>query len=155
LHELELAATCNPMGAGKWRPDYNEWLRGAHVIILPDNDEAGRTHAQQVAQSLYGIASSIKVVLLPHLPDKGDISDWLAAGGTRDVLERLMAQAALWSPASSSSPGEPSDTVWQHAISAVDFVNQDEEEHQSLTADLVYPGCITLIAAPRGTGKSI
>jgi hypothetical protein len=37
----------------------------------------------------------------------------------------------------------------------VDFVQQEEDEHQSLTADLVYPGGITIMAAPRGTGKSI
>jgi RecA-family ATPase len=36
----------------------------------------------------------------------------------------------------------------------VDFVAQDEDEHQSLTSDLVYPGAITIMA-PRGSGKTI
>ncbi|MSU32089.1 MAG: hypothetical protein EXS25_05405, partial [Pedosphaera sp.] len=35
-----LAATCNSGGAGKWLPAYSETLRGADVIIVPDNDEA-------------------------------------------------------------------------------------------------------------------
>jgi len=30
-----------------------------------------------------GVAASIKLLRLPYLPDKGDISDWIAAGGTR------------------------------------------------------------------------
>jgi len=35
-------ATCNTGGAKKWRRAYSERLRGLHVVILPDNDQAGR-----------------------------------------------------------------------------------------------------------------
>ena len=41
LTELGFVATCNPMGAGKWRACYNEYFRSADVVILPDNDRAG------------------------------------------------------------------------------------------------------------------
>jgi hypothetical protein len=98
LARLGLAATCNPMGAGKWRDHYSEHLRGAKVVILPDNDEPGRKHAQQAAKSLYGKAASVKVLELPGLPEKGDISDWLAAGGTREELLELAAEAPEWEP---------------------------------------------------------
>jgi putative DNA primase/helicase len=70
LRALGLAATTNPMGAGTWRDAYSEALRGARVVILPDNDDPGRRHVQQVAQSLQGKAASIKVVQLPWLPEK-------------------------------------------------------------------------------------
>src|SRR5262249_25615978 len=70
-------------------------------------------------------------------------------------LERLIARATVWSPEPSSPQAATADTIWQRATSAVDFVQQEEDEHHSLTKDLVYPGGITLIAAPRGTGKSI
>jgi hypothetical protein len=33
-----------------------------------------------------GVAASIKLLRLPYLPDKGDISDWIAAGGTQEQL---------------------------------------------------------------------
>ncbi len=98
LARLGLAATCNPMGAGKWRDHYSEHLRGAKVVILPDNDEPGRKHAQQVANSLYGKTGSVKVLELPSLPEKGDISDWLAVGGTKDELLQLAAEAPEWEP---------------------------------------------------------
>ena len=65
LRKLGLQATTNPMGAGKWRPEYSESLTGANVVILPDKDEPGRKHAAQVAQSLIGKAKSIKVLELP------------------------------------------------------------------------------------------
>ena len=45
-----IATTC-AMGAGKWRPEYNEHFRGRSVYIVPDNDSPGREHAQQVAQA--------------------------------------------------------------------------------------------------------
>ena len=39
-------ATCNPMGAGKWRSEYNHVFKGKEVIIFPDNDKPGHEHAQ-------------------------------------------------------------------------------------------------------------
>ena len=96
LVRLGLAATCNPMGAGKWWDHYSNWLKGANVVILPDNDEPGRKHAQQVAQSLYGKAASVKVLELPGLPAKGDVSDWLEAGHTKEELMRLAEETPDW-----------------------------------------------------------
>jgi hypothetical protein len=93
LCRLGVTATTNAGGAGKWKNVYSETLRGASVVILPDNDAAGRNHALQVARSLYGVAASVRVVHLPDLPPKGDVSDWLAAGGTREQLEKLAAAA--------------------------------------------------------------
>jgi DNA primase len=88
---LGLVATTNPGGAGKWRIEYNEPLHGRVVVLLPDNDKAGREHAEDVTRSLQGIAATVKVVALPGLLEKGDVSDWLTAGGTRETLERLIA----------------------------------------------------------------
>lgn len=98
LRLLGLAATCNAMGAGKWRQSYSEVLRGGHCVILPDNDAPGREHAQQVARSLDGKAASVKVLALPGLPAKGDVSDWLQAGGTREALEAFVADTPAWEP---------------------------------------------------------
>lgn len=94
LRNLGLCATTNPHGAGKWRDEYSETLRGSHVVIIPDRDEPGRKHAEAVAKSLFGKAESVKIVEL----DAKDVSDWLASGGTRKELEALMAQAPQWQP---------------------------------------------------------
>jgi 5S rRNA maturation endonuclease (ribonuclease M5) len=93
LRSLGLLATTNAGGAGKWRDEYSEPLRDRSVVILPDNDEPGRKHAAQVARSLKGIAASVKVVELPNLPGKGDVSDWLDAGGSVGLLHELAAAA--------------------------------------------------------------
>ena len=46
-----LTATAVAFGCKGWRRDYAEALAGCTVIILPDNDDAGRKHAAQVAST--------------------------------------------------------------------------------------------------------
>jgi hypothetical protein len=93
LVKLNFAATTNPGGAGKWHSGYNEFLRDAEVILIPDNDEPGQSHMQAVAAELSGVAKSVRILALPELPDKGDVSDWLANGGSADKLRELIAGA--------------------------------------------------------------
>ena len=93
-----LVATTNPGGAGKWRDEDSQTLKDRDVVILPDNDEPGRKHGLHVANSLFGKARSIKIVELPGLSAKGDVSDWLDAGGTRQPLERLVEAVPAYSP---------------------------------------------------------
>jgi hypothetical protein len=76
-------------------------LRERHIIILPDRDEAGERHAAQVAQSLYSKAASVKVLKLPNLAPKNDVSDWIAAGGTAEQLRELAAGCGEWQPSDS------------------------------------------------------
>jgi hypothetical protein len=96
LRQRGFTATTNPGGAGNWRPEFSECLRDKEVILLPDNDEPGRKHIQVVGSSLHGVARSIKVVELPGLPDKGDVSDWIEAGGTKEDLLKLIESALTW-----------------------------------------------------------
>ena len=65
---------------------------------MPDNDAAGRTHGLQVAQSLHQTARSIKIVQLPGLAEKGDVSDWLDAGHTTDELIQIVESTDVWTP---------------------------------------------------------
>jgi hypothetical protein len=90
LFELGITATCSPGGAGKWRAEYAKHLAGAKVLVLPDNDEPGKQHAEAVAKSLKGIASDVKVLRLPGLPPRGDPYDWVQGGGTVDQLRGLV-----------------------------------------------------------------
>ncbi len=107
LGERGLVATTNHGGAGKWRDEISRWLAGRDVVILPDNDKPGRDHAAEVARKLTGVAGSIRVLELPHLPPKGDVSDWLAAGGTADALEGLVRAAPLASAEAEPAPALP------------------------------------------------
>lgn len=98
-------STTSPMGAGKWHASFSQALSGKTVFILPDNDQPGREHAQLVVSQLQGHAKSVHVVNLPGLPDKGDVSDWFAAGHGQDELTRLL-QAATEVP-TEQQPSQP------------------------------------------------
>jgi 5S rRNA maturation endonuclease (ribonuclease M5) len=82
------SATCNVGGAGKWMDGYSETLRGADVIVIPDKDEPGRKHAEQVADALAGIAKRVRIIELPDLNGKKvkDAHDFFSAGGTAEEL---------------------------------------------------------------------
>ncbi len=98
LVSLGLIATCNAGGAGKWRAEHAAQLTGARVAIIPDNDEAGRDHADQVAASLRGIAEDVRMIELGVGDRKADVSDWLAQGGTTARLDELHNAAPQWRP---------------------------------------------------------
>jgi hypothetical protein len=107
LWSWNVPATCCPMGAEKWRAEHSAFLRGASVVILPDNDDKGRKHANAVGRSLQGVAASVRMLELPGLPAKGDVMDWADAGGTAAMLHELIERnAKIWEPMPESS-GDP------------------------------------------------
>jgi putative DNA primase/helicase len=90
LTKMGLIATTNNGGAGNWDSNLNQYLQGRRVILLPDNDNKGRMHVEKVGRELQGIASSIQVLAFPDLPEKGDVSNWIEAGGTREQFLALV-----------------------------------------------------------------
>jgi hypothetical protein len=113
LWALNIPATCNAGGAGKWSPALNHYFRGADVVISPDNDPparnpdgtlrlkegrpifAGQDHARDVARKLYCDADRIRILELPGLPPKGDAFDWIAAGGKAEQFWQLVETQAV------------------------------------------------------------
>ncbi len=103
-------------GANDWRPEMASAFVGRYVTIIPDNDDPGRAHAKQVASALSPVAAGVAICELPGLPAKGDLSDWLASGKTKDDLvaalraSKPFADAAL-QPFDTVSTG-PTEFLW-------------------------------------------
>jgi hypothetical protein len=103
LMSLGIAATTNVGGAAKWRDDYTRQLVGIgvrSVAVLPDNDDAGRQHAESVARSCHAAGLAAKIVALPGLRPKGDVSDFLQRAGVDSLaqLQECVAAAAPYPP---------------------------------------------------------
>ena len=86
LHALGLLGTTPPMGAGKWRAAYAESIAGRSVVVVPDSDEVGLSHAAAVSQSLVNSGCSVRIVdwkrVWPTAPEgKFDLSNYLDAMG--------------------------------------------------------------------------
>lgn len=90
-------------GAGTWREEWTERFRQKEVVIAYDADQVGQRGAAKVAQTLAGVAASVRVLEWPgfmlsdgELPGNHgqDLTDWfMTHGRTRSELEAL-AQAA-------------------------------------------------------------
>lgn len=104
LAAMGAVVTTNAGGAGKWSDSYADSLKGRQVVILPDNDDAGRRHAGIIRDSLRGAGVPAVLLDLPGLPPKGDVSDWLDAGGSLDGLARMGAEAFTAAAADPSQP---------------------------------------------------
>jgi hypothetical protein len=152
LWSLGIPATTNPQGAGKWRAEYSESLRGKRVVILPDNDDAGEQHAQTIAHSLLGKAAAIKIVHLPGLPPKGDVSDWFDAGHTKDELTALVKATPIVKPEDLNVAQPPRNSLTLTKLS--DLLSEPEEQVDWLVDKLLPAGGFSLLVAKPKAGKS-
>jgi putative DNA primase/helicase len=86
-------------GTGDGLPDgCAAYVAGRAVVILSDNDSGGRKHADEKAAAVHGAAASVRVVHFPDTADKGDVTDWIAAGHTAAELAERTAAAVQWQP---------------------------------------------------------
>lgn len=80
-------------GGNKWLSEYTDQLAEKTVVILHDNDEAGRTFAHLEADAIKTKARSVRVIDIAtawkECPEKGDVSDMVALLGKQDTLNRL------------------------------------------------------------------
>ena len=93
---LGFEATTSAQGAtrGSFQLTDKESLKllyGKRVVVIPDNDEAGRSYANVVVEALLPIAREIHILELPGLEPKGDIADWITKGGTAEALLNLLS----------------------------------------------------------------
>ncbi len=163
LRELGLVATCNSEGAGKWRPELNPYFRDRHVCILPDNDEVGRKHADQVAGELHKVARRVKVLDLPGLGPKGDVADWITgSGGTLGRLVELDGEAPAWTPEVSLSrlaliqnnQENQANRERFRLVSLSDFLAEEPETTRYVWEETLPAGGMSMLGAKPKTGKT-
>jgi hypothetical protein len=113
LASLGLLATT--VAGQNWSPEAVEALRGRDVIVLEDNDDKGRINAANAARRLAGTAGSVRVLRLPGLRRRGDVSDWLDAGHDKAELVALAREAPTHGPRPTPHPFPDERTLapWQ------------------------------------------
>lgn len=151
LRTQRLAATCNPGGAGKWRDEYVAQLKTAgveRVCILPDNDPAGDAHARQVARSCHDAGLVVRVLPLPGLDLKGDVSDWLETHTKAQLLETVKA-CPFFNPSRTAAAGFKLELT-----SLADLLAEPEDTTDWLVEDRIPAGAIMLLAGKPKAGKS-
>ncbi|MAB51378.1 MAG: hypothetical protein CMG80_06460 [Marinobacter sp.] len=161
LTKLGLVATTSHGGAKKWQPVLNQYFAGRNVVVLADNDDAGREHADIVIGNLFGVAKMVKRVELDGLPAKGDVVDWLDGGkGLEDLTAAVKA-----APTVVEAPAvevEAVEVVNDNDGDYFDFVDEDylmnmppiEWAVGEGDDGLITAHGLSMIYGPPGSGKS-
>ena len=166
----DIAATTNPMGAGKWDESYTKALEGKHVLIIPDNDDAGEGHLKKVAALLHGRAASVMVADLKPYNVK-DVSELLSKSATpdafQDQLDIILTSAEPYTPGpredAAPEPVKPSDVcanagpadgVLICCVDATMFSAKSFPPKLAYLDPVVKQGQVILIVGPRGCGKT-
>ena len=93
-------------GAGKWRQEYTDALRGLHVRIIADADEIGRAHAKGIAEKLFFDAASVKII---ECPKGKDPAAFFELGGDVAELVHIADKARAFVPGYADDPKRADD----------------------------------------------
>jgi hypothetical protein len=153
LETKGVTATCNPMGAGKWRDEYSSYLAGGHAVVVGDLDPAGKAHAETVARSLRAVGCTVRVVY----PKVGkDAADHLAAGlGLDDFIPAEGAQQRF-DDAEPTAQQVPPD-VEPRPFTIIDLAQLARDGIRPpdlICGELLYRGALHSLAGPPDSGKS-
>lgn len=141
LYSEGLTATCNPFGSNNWNSNYNQYFVDRNVVVIVDNDEAGRSWAKDIHGGIREKIILIKYLYLPGLKEHGDVSDWFNDGGTKDTLLGLLEQAPI-------SPQTKDYSIASAFIAIKEHITL-EEQGKIMRLPLPWP---TLTAAFGGSG---
>ena len=161
-------ATSTPDGAIKnadsWSDNWTGYFDGKHVIVIADNDDAGRVHADIVARKVHSVAASVVVLqtadIYADVKPKGDISDIMDAIGAdaaRDSLKTAYARAEHFDPSKAKVTAASAEGNEKKRRRFIPVCAADVEEE---TIDWVWNpyipvGEYTILSAAGGEGKGV
>ncbi|MHC4961725.1 MAG: DUF3987 domain-containing protein, partial [Planctomycetota bacterium] len=118
LVKHDLVATTNSGGGNAWKYlSDDSALHDRRVVIIPDKDETGYQHADEVGNSLNGKPRELRYLVLDG--DGKDVTDWLDAGGTHEKLLELVDDAPRWTPEISIQYAWPDPQSLDHGLPSV------------------------------------
>lgn len=96
IEAWKVTATCLPNGEAHWRVEYLAHFQAAETVYLVmDNDPTGSDHGRLVGSQLAKGGVAVHLVTLPDLPPKGDLYDFIEAGGTFETCREIARNAPL------------------------------------------------------------
>lgn len=126
-------------------------VQGRDVVVVPDNDKSGEDYLRDVADMAHKAgAKSVKVLRLPNLPPKGDVVQWIAAGGTPAQFAQLLEQAK---PVKAATGDESPTGLASALLEYAALVTLDLPTRRHYLPWLPEGGNV-MVYGPRGIGKT-
>lgn len=133
LHTFAFTAVGAPM-AGRGGDELARLLRDRHVVLIGDNDTAGRKSIDTLCAALVGVCASVRFTFPPD--GHKDLRSWVADGGAGDAdIARLIEDARNYMPPAPATPERPP---------VPEFVPFPTEALPKAAADLVRAGALSL-----------
>lgn len=133
LHSFAFTAVGAPM-AGRGGDELACLLRDRHVVLIGDNDTAGRKSIQTLAAALVGVCASLRFAFPPD--GHKDVRSWVADGGAGDAdIARLIEEAQTYTPPAPATPERPP---------VPEFVPFPTDALPKAAADLVRAGAVSM-----------
>ena len=122
-----------------------------NLVVLPDNDAAGRQYAETIARAGHGAGLAVKVIEVPGLPPGGDVVDYLNAGHTKAELFAALEAASRYEPSSDDVPATDDGLV---LTTLGDLLNEPVKEERFLVEDRIPCGQVVALVSKPKVGKS-
>ena len=144
LMALGLLATTAKGGASAFpkTTDFAQWFDGTTVYAIPDNDAPGQKWLEAVKAAI----PHAQTIIIPGLPDKGDVSDWIAAGGTAQKLLALTTDTTVSDVSPSGLEITPTPFEWVNPA--------DIPQRAVIYGNHLYRKFVSMTVSPGGLGKS-
>lgn len=134
-------ATCNLGGGGKgkWPEGVSGYFAGADVCVIPDNDQPGRSHAEEVCRDLIRTAKRVRLLDLAlgpvKLPAKGDATDFFRLVGKKSTAKAAFDELA-------ENAQEWTDGAKPGAQARGDLIGEAEKLFEKVAGFRVKNGCL-------------
>lgn len=135
-----------PGQSPKWLDEYSAYCAGKFVFVFEDNDASGQAWGEHVARSVARFARGVKIVRLPGLKEKGDVSDWMETHAAQELTAE-MSRAPLWK-------AEKQQVASQLFVPCSTFVAGAKDDIEWLIEGVMQRGANGFIVAPPKGGKS-
>jgi hypothetical protein len=128
-------------------------LAGRTVTRWPDADSGGREHMRRIAARFLVLGIAHRAFdPWPERTDGADAADWTDA--TEAVQAALAAAPLADAPPAGERERTPGGTVWERAVPVDALLVAEDASVDWIAEPVLAPGSFTILAAPRGLGKT-
>ena len=124
-----------------------QYVVGRAVVILADNDDEGRKHAEKKAALVAKVATSVKIIHFRELDDKQDVSDWVETGKVFEDLKALVDATENWQPTQDAPDPNEIEIFWHGNT-------YNRVARPALIKDLIPEAGVGLASGQWGAGKT-
>jgi hypothetical protein len=141
-------------GTGSFRPEWVKLFKGKKVVVIQDNDEAGRNGANVISEFIHNVAEVFILQWPADFTEKGDPTDWFVKEKRSAEDFRKLVEEAI--PYKKDTAVKDDTIIDLHLSKAANFENMGKHHRIPImisgkdTAPYVAPRKVRITCQPSG-----